>query len=150
MKKYVLDFLRRGLMSSGLGPVVLAVLYLVMHEYADLRFLTVPQVCVGIFSLAALSFLAGGMNFIYQVERIPLMAAILIHGIVLYISYLITYIVNGWLDGSPFPIVVFSIIFILGYGIIWAVIYSIAKIRTARLNRILGNKQKIQDSSEKA
>lgn len=103
--------------------------------------LTVNQVCRGIFSLSALAFVAGGMNVIYQIEQLPLMVAILIHGAVLYFSYLVTYLLNGWLEWGVTPILVFSAIFVLGYLAIWAVIYSIIKKRTKRLNEILKNKQ---------
>ena len=54
------------------------------------------------------------MNAIYQIERLPLMVAILIHGSVLYISYLVTYLLNDWLDWGVMPIVVFSAIFLVG------------------------------------
>ena len=80
MKRIVLDFLRRGFAACGLGPIVLAVLYLILQRQAAVETLTVGQVCRGIFSLTALAFVAGGMNVIYQIERLPLMAAILIHG----------------------------------------------------------------------
>lgn len=141
MKKIVLEFVRRGSMACGLGPIVLAVVYLVIRQQAGIESLTVKEVCYGIFSLAALAFIAGGMNVIYQIERIPLMLAILIHGGVLYISYLITYLFNGWLERGMMPILVFTCIFIFVYMIIWAVIYAIMKRRTERINVLLKRKQ---------
>ena len=96
---------------------------------------------MGIFSLSALAFIAGGMNFIYQIEQLPLMVAILIHGSVLYISYLVTYLLNGWLEWGGVPIGVFSAIFVLGYLAIWAVIYAIIRRNTAKINKILKKKQ---------
>ncbi len=142
MKKHVLEFLRRGSAACGLGPLVLAVLYLIMNQQANVQTLTVNQVCLGIFSLSALAFIAGGMNFIYQLERLPLMVAILIHGCVLYLSYLATYLINGWLEWGITPFLVFSGIFVLGYVAIWAIIYSIIKKRTAKLNDMLQKQQK--------
>ena len=146
MKKYVLEFFRRGLVACGFGPLVLAVLYLVLQRHAVLETLTVNQVCAGIFSLTALAFIAGGMNVIYQMERLPLMVAILIHGGVLYISYLATYLLNGWLEWGVVPIFVFSGIFVLGYLAIWAAIYSIIKRNTAKLNELLKEKQRIAEN----
>lgn len=141
MKENVLEFLRRGLVASSFGPIVLAVFYLILHWKGAVQILTVNQVCLGIFSLSGLAFVAGGMNVIYQIEQLPLMVAILIHGAVLYFSYLVTYLLNGWLEWGVTPILVFSAIFVLGYLAIWAVIYSIIKKRTKRLNEILKNKQ---------
>ena len=141
MKKIIMEFLRRGFFACGLGPILLAVLYLILQHQGAVQTLTVNQVCLGIFSLSALAFIAGGMNILYQVDQLPLMVAILIHGIVLYISYLVTYLLNRWLEWGTTPILVFTVIFILGYLAIWAVIYSITKKRTESINEILKKKQ---------
>lgn len=141
MKKIVSEFFRRGMIACGIGPIVLAVLYLILKKQAALETLTVNQVCLGIFSLTALAFIAGGMNVIYQIEQLPLMVAILIHGVVLYISYLVTYLINDWLEQGVLPILVFTGVFVVGYLIIWAIIYSIIRKRTERINEVLRIKQ---------
>lgn len=141
MKRHILDFLRRGLAACGFGPVVLAILYLILQHRGIVQILTVHEVCVGILSLFALAFIAGGMNVIYQIERLPLMAAIFIHGCVLYIGYLGAYLLNGWLELGGIPILVFTGIFIVGYLVIWAIIYSIIKRKTDRINEILKKQQ---------
>jgi uncharacterized protein YacL len=141
MKKFVLEFVRRGFIATGLGPIVLAIVYLILKQSAAIDTLTVNQVCIGIFSLSALAFIAGGMNAIYQVERMPLMTAILIHGGTLYIGYLGTYLLNDWLDFGVIPIIVFTTIFVVGYIVIWAIIYSIIRRNTAKLNEMLKKKQ---------
>ena len=141
MKKFVLDFVHRGLIAMGLGPIVLAIVYLILKQSAAIDTLTVNQVCIGIFSLSVLAFIAGGMNAIYQVERMPLMTAILIHGGVLYIGYLGTYLLNDWLGFVIMPIMVFTAVFVVGYIVIWAIIYSIIRRNTAKLNEMLKKKQ---------
>jgi hypothetical protein len=141
MKKFALEFLRRGVIAAGIGPIVLAIVYLILQQTAAVEALSVTEVCIGIFSLTALAFIAGGMNAVYQIERLPLMVAILIHGGVLYISYLGTYLLNDWLDFGVLPIVVFSAIFVVGYIVIWAIIYSIIKRNTDKLNKMLKQKQ---------
>ena len=141
MKRNVLEFIRRGMMACGLGPIILAVLYLILHHRGALDTLTVEQVSMGIFSISALAFIAGGMNAIYQIERLPLMAAISIHGGILYVSYLITYLLNDWLKWGVLPVLVFSCIFVIGYLVIWVAIYVIIKRNTASLNEKLRQKQ---------
>lgn len=141
MKKFVLEFLRRGFVASGIGPIVLAVVYLILQYSADVSTLTVNEVCIGILSLTALAFIAGGMNAIYQLERLPLMTAVLIHGAVLYISYLGAYLINDWLDFGIIPIIVFSAIFVVGYIVIWAIIYSIIRKNIVEINKILKKRQ---------
>ena len=142
MKKFVLEFMRRGLFAVGIGPIVLSIVYLILRQTANIEILTVNQICIGIFSLSALAFIAGGMNAIYQIERLPLMAAILIHGSVLYLGYLGTYLINDWLDFGVIPIIVFTAIFVVGYIVIWAIIYSIIRRNTTKLNEMLKRKQK--------
>ena len=140
MKRFTLEFLRRGAIASGIGPIVLAIIYMILQQVAEVETLTVNQVCIGILSLTALAFIAGGLNALYQIERLPLMVAILIHGSILYVSYLATYLINDWLDFGAIPIIIFSAIFVIGYIVIWAIIYSIIKRNTARVNEILNQK----------
>ena len=142
MKRYALEFVRRGMIACGIGPVVLAVLYLILQRQGTIDVLTVDEVCRGIFSLSALAFVAGGMNALYQMERLPLMAAILIHGSVLYVSYLAVYLINGWIQSGAAPILVFSVVFVLGYLAIWVIIYSVMKRNTAKINEALKKKQR--------
>ena len=145
MKKLILEFLRRGLIACGFGPLVLAIVYLILQQYCDVQTLSVNDVCLGILSLSTLAFIAGGLNVLYQIERLPLMAAIFIHGIVLYISYLITYLINSWLEWGITPILFFSAIFVLGYIVIWTIIISITKKNTAKLNEMLKKKQRSEE-----
>ena len=134
MKKHILEFCRRGMIATGFGPIILTILYLILQHQGILETLSVNEVCLSILSLSLLAFIAGGMNVVYQIERLPLMAAISIHGGVLYVSYLLTYLVNDWLDWGTAPILVFTGIFVVGYLLIWVIIYSIIKRNTDKIN----------------
>lgn len=140
MKKFVLEFLRRGFSAMGFGPIVLVVLYLILQKNGVINTLTVNEVCVGIVSITCLSFIAGGVNVIHKIETLPLSASILIHGIVLYVGYMLTYLVNDWLLWGKKPILIFTISFVVGYIFIWAIIYLITKSRTKKLNLMLSKK----------
>ncbi|MBQ1938361.1 MAG: DUF3021 family protein, partial [Bacteroidales bacterium] len=48
---------------------------------------------------------------------------------------------NDWLDFGALPIIVFSAVFVVGYIVIWAIIYSIIKSNAAKLNKMLKQKQ---------
>ena len=71
MKKIILEFVRRGMTACGIGPIVLAILYLILQYQGRIQTLTVNQVCLGIFSISILAFVAGGMNVVYQMETLP-------------------------------------------------------------------------------
>ena len=143
MRQVIREFFRRGLVACGFGPLILAVVYLILQQ-AGLQTLTVYEVCVGILSLWGLAFLAGGMNVVYQIERLPLMGAILIHGMALYLGYLATYLVNDWLAWGMTPVLVFTAIFVLGYLAVWAVIYTVTKQNTEQVNAMLKDIQQIE------
>ncbi|MBQ3090492.1 MAG: DUF3021 family protein, partial [Oscillospiraceae bacterium] len=51
------------------------------------------------------------------------------------------YLLNDWLDFGIIPIVVFTAIFVVGYIVIWAIIYCIIKRNTTKLNKMLKEKQ---------
>lgn len=137
MKKYLMEFFCRGFMACGFGPLVLAIVYLILQKNSYVQILTINQVCTGIFSLSLLAFLAGGMNVLYQIERLPLLIAIFIHGCVLYIGYLATYLLNNWLEFSLTPIFIFTFIFLFSYLAIWIIIYSLTKKNTKAINEKL-------------
>ena len=149
MKKIIREFLLRGLIAGGFGPIILAIVYLALQRHADLQSLSVSRICIGIFSLYALAFLAGGMNVVYQIERLPLMVAILLHGSVLYLGYLVTYLVNDWQELGIMPVLVFTFIFVAGYLLIWAVIYFLTRRNTEQVNAMLTrNRQQTQKESQ--
>lgn len=137
MKNFLHGFLRRGLVAFGFGPVIVAIIYLSLERGHLIDTVTVREMCIAIFSSAALAFIAGGTNAIYQIERLPLTVAILIHSVILYISYLYVYLLNGWLKWGVFPISFFTVIFVVGYLLIWIIIYMTTRIRTKRINEQL-------------
>ena len=146
MKKNILEFVRRGCCSCGFGPLVLAIVYWILFRLDIVETVAVTELCLGFFSLTVLAFVAGGLNFLYQVERLPLAVAILIHGSVLYVCYLATYLINGWLDMGITPILAFTGIFVLGYLGIWAIIYTITRRNTDKVNALLKQKQQWENS----
>lgn len=137
MKLFWKEFLFRGLICAGGGPVVLAIIYGVLGATGVVQTLSPREVCLGILTITLLAFIAAGMTAIYQMEQLPLAIMILIHGGVLYLAYILTYLLNGWLQGSPMPILVFTIIFLAGYALIWAIIYCIENRKTKKLNKLL-------------
>lgn len=141
MKKFVSEFFFRGLMAAAGGPVVLAIVYGILGATGTATSLTPGEVCMGILTVTLLALTVGGMTAIYQVERLPLISAILIHGGVLYVAYILIYLLNGWLQQQLPAILVFTGIFIVGYALIWLIIYLCIKSNTDKINRKLHKAQ---------
>ncbi|MBQ7867325.1 MAG: DUF3021 domain-containing protein [Clostridia bacterium] len=134
MKKHVVEFIRRGMMAAWGGPVILAIIYACLGSNGVVETLTVKEVCMGILSSAVMAFIAAGIPVVYQVEQLPLPMAILIHGGVLYLDYLLVYLMNGWLKSQLGPIAAFTVIFVAGFALIWLIIYLTTKKQINRLN----------------
>jgi len=137
MKKFWKAFFLRGLLCAAGGPLVLAVLYGILDATGAAESLAPGEVCTGILTVTLLAFVAAGMTAVYQQEQLPLPTMILLHGGVLYLAYILTYLINGWLQNTLTPILVFTGIFILCYGLIWLVIYLVERAKTKKLNKLL-------------
>ena len=135
LKKYFKDFLLRGLVSMGFGPFVLSVVYGILGLCGVVDKLAVNEVVLGYLSITVLAFLCGGMTVVYQIEEIGLSKAITLHGIALYIAYAVVYLSNNWLKDGLIPFLVFTIIFVVGYALVWIVIYLITKRGTDSINK---------------
>ena len=139
MKLFWKEFLRRGLLCAGGGPLVLAIIYGILGATGAVRSFTPQEVCLGIVTVMLLAFLAAGMTAIYQIEKLPLGSAILLHGAALYADYILIYLANGWLVQQLIPILIFTGVFIAGYAVIWLIIYASIKAKTKQLNKKLKN-----------
>ena len=137
MKKFWKEFLLRGLICAGFGPVILAIIYGILGATGAVDAFSPKEVCTGILTITLLAFLAAGMTAIYQMEQLPLPIMILLHGGALYIAYILTYLLNGWLQNSLIPILVFTGIFIAGYALIWLIVHCIEKRKAEKLNKLL-------------
>ena len=137
MKKFWKEFLLRGLLAAGGGPVVLAIVYGILGATGTVTQFAPGEVCMGILTVTLLAFTVAGMTAIYQMEQLPLPIAILLHGGALYIAYILIYLLNGWLQRSLIPILVFTGIFIVGYALIWLIVYRVERAKAEKLNKIL-------------
>ena len=137
MKKFWKEFLFRGLICASGGPVVLAIIYGILGTTGAVDAFSPREVCVGILTIALLAFVAAGMTAIYQMEQLPLPIMILLHGGALYIAYILIYLLNGWLQNSLIPILVFTGIFVAGYALVWLIIYWVERTKAEKLNKLL-------------
>lgn len=140
MRSLIKNFVRKGIMAAAGGPIILALVYYFLNRAGQLQSLGVEEVVRGILTVTILAFIAGGIPVVYQVERLSLMAATLIHALVLYGDYILIYLFNGWLKQAQTPILVFTLFFFAGYGVIWLFIFRGIKSNVEKLNQSMGGK----------
>lgn len=134
MKKCFKQFLQRGLMCSIGGVVIVMIIYGVLASKGILTTLTPHKVITEVLSAALLAFIMGGVSVVHSIERLSLMSASLLHGLVIYVDVIAIYLYNGWLPASAKWIGGFTAIFVLGYLIIWVVIYLSIRRRVNKIN----------------
>ena len=137
MKKFLLEFIKRGLVAAAGGPIILAIVYGSIGANGVVTSLPPREVCVGILTVTLMAFIAAGITAVYQTERLPLMSAILIHAGVLYLDYLIMYLLNSWIPRNLTAIAIFTAIFAAGFTLVWVFIYLSIKSKTDRINQNL-------------
>ena len=137
MKKYVLEFIKRGLMAASGGPIILAIVYGILGATGKATSFTPNEVCMGTLTITLMAFVAAGISIVYQMEQLPLASAIAIHAGVLYLDYLVMYLLNSWIPRDWTGIGIFTAIFAVGYGLVWVCIYFGIKAKTDRINRKL-------------
>lgn len=137
MKKHILEFLKRGLMAAGGGPLVLAIIYGILGATGVVEALTPKEVCLGIVTVTLLAFIVGGSGVVYSIERLPVSMAALLHGGILYATYLLIYLINGWLLSQWKAVLLFTGCFITGYALVWLIIYLCIRAKTKKLNQLL-------------
>ena len=141
MKKFWLEFWKRGAVSAAGGPLILAVICGILGANGVVESLSPGEVCMGIISTCLMAFIAAGISAIYQTERLPLISAALIHAGVLYCDYLLMYLLNSWIPRDLAAIGFFTAIFAVGYALIWLCIWLIIRRSTQKLNRSLQNRE---------
>lgn len=137
MKEFIRNFIKSGLQAAGFGPLILVIFYYIYSVTINFHTISVQDVNKNIVSSLLLAFIAGGINAIFKVERIPLGLATTIDAIVIYLDYLLFYVLNDWIKLQIIPFLVFTGIYIIGYLIIWLCIYHQVKNQVQKLNQKL-------------
>lgn len=135
MKKHMKRFCLRGMMFAWSGPVILAIVWMCLQRAGVVADLTVNEVVLGILSTTVLAFIAAGITIVYQIETLPKAFAGLLQAAVLYIDYLGFYLLNGWLPLKR--IWFFTVIFVVGFTVIWFGIYIPIRIKVDKINKMI-------------
>lgn len=137
MKDFIKNFIKSGLMAAGFGPLILVIFYYIYSVTISFHTISIQNVNKNILSSLLLAFIAGGISAVFKVEKISLGLATMIDAIVIYVDYLLFYIFNNWIELQIIPFLVFTVLYIIGYLIIWLCIYHQVKLQVKQLNHKL-------------
>ncbi len=137
MNKYVKEFLLRGLIFSGFGPIVLGIVYLAISGAAEGFSLSAWDVFTGILSTYILAFVQAGVSVFNQIEHWSIPKSLLCHFSVLYAAYSLCYIANSWIPFVPEVLLIFSAIFVVVYFAVWGIVYLCVRKTSRKLNSFL-------------
>ncbi len=133
MNKYVKDFLRRGLIFGGFGPIILGIICAVAGLPQ-----TGSQLLVSVVSIYLLAFLQAGASVFNQIEDWSIPKSMLCHFAVLYVAYVGCYLLNSWIPFDWRVLTIFTAIFMVVYLVVWLTVYVCIKLTSKRLNAKIG------------
>ena len=134
MKGYVKEYLHRGAIFGGLGPVVLGIVYAVLEMTIDGFALGGSEVLLAIVSTYAIAFVQAGASVFNQIEEWSVMRALACHFLSVYAVYVAAYALNSWIPFEWGVIGVFTAIFVVAYAVIWVIVYASVKAASRKMS----------------
>lgn len=134
MKSFIKNFCLRGFIAAGFGPLILVTIYYGYQVTENINSRPISEININILSTLAMAFIAGGIGAVFKIEKLSLGMATLIDAVVIYLDYLFFYLTNNWLQSGIIPLLVFTLIYAVGYVIIWVIIYHQVKKQVCEIN----------------
>ena len=135
MNQYVKNYLFRGLMFGGFGPMVAGIVLWIVQLTGVEVVLTGGEVLLAVVSTYILAFVQAGSSVFNQIEGWPIAKSMGVHFLSLYVVYVACYLLNVWMPFAWEVIAIFTAIFIAVYLVVWITVYLIIKKTSKKLNR---------------
>ena len=141
MNCYVKEYIKRGLIFSGLGPIVAGIVYVCIEKSGiDLK-LSGTEVLLAIISTYIMAFVQAGSSTFNTIESWGKAKALLFQMTSIYVVYIGGYLINKWIPFDWIVILIFTVSFVIGYLIVWFTVYFFVKKESNKLNLKLEEKQ---------
>lgn len=137
MNKYLKEFLHRGLMFGGFGPIIVGIVYFILSKFDETFVLSGGEVLLAIVSTYLLAFIHAGASVFNQIEHWPIAKSLIFHFGTLYIGYSTCYVINTWIPFDFNVLLIFTAIFVVTYFIIWGIVYLSVKSASKKFNEKL-------------
>ena len=137
--RYLKEFLKRGLMFSGFGPIIGGIVYLSLEASGVDLNLNAKTVFLAIISTFIIAFIQAGSSIFNQIEEWSKVKSLFFQMTSIYIVYIGGYLINNWIPFKIEVILIFSAVYFLTFLSIWISAYFINKKITKKLNEKLNN-----------
>ena len=134
MNKYVKEFLHRGLIFGGFGPIILGIVFAILEGTVDGFALGGGEVLVAVLSTYAIAFVQAGASVFNQIEHWSLAKSLFFHFGSIYLVYMVSYLANTWIPFDPLAVLIFTAIFAVVYFVVWVTVYLIVRGCEKKLN----------------
>lgn len=136
-KSYFKEFLHRGLIFGGFGPIVAGIVYFAISLNIKDFSVSGAEILTATVSIYLLAFVHAGSSVFHQIEEWSAAKAMLCQLGLLYAAYTLCYLINSWIKPDPTVILIYTLIFVAVYIVIWGSIYLTVKMKSKKMNRVL-------------
>ena len=142
MKKgyYIKQFLLRGMLFGGFGPIVMGIVYLILHLNITDFSVDGVEIFTTILSTYLLAFVHAGVSIFNQIESWSVGKSLLFHLGSLYVAYTTCYSINAWIPFDWRILLIYTVCFVALYMIVWLIVYLCALRTGKRLNKKLSTR----------
>ncbi len=137
MNRYLKEFLHRGLVFSGFGPIIFGIIILILSKTNDNFSISAEHLLSGIVSTYIIAFAQASASVFNQIEHWSLPKSLFCHFGSLYAVYVLCYVLNSWIPFEWGVIGIFTAIFVTAFFVIWFTVYFIVKATGKKLNATL-------------
>ena len=135
MKKNAWEFLRRGAIFGGSGPIVVGIIYFILEMTLENFSLSGKEVFLAIISTYLLAFIHAGASIFNQIEHWSLAKGMFWHLFTLYGAYTVCYLINSWIPFDWRVLLIYTAVFIAIYAVVWLVVLLCMRITKNKLNK---------------
>ena len=137
MNKYVKEFLRRGLMFSGFGPIIFGIIVLCISYFDSVAVHSARNIFMGIVTTYTIAFVQAGVTVFNQIEHWSVPKSLLCHFGLLYVVYSLSYIANSRIPFKAEVLVTFTVIFAVVFFAVWGIVYLCVRNTSKKINEKL-------------
>ncbi len=141
MNRYVKEYITRGLIFAGFGPIVLGIIYSFLQAF-DANFkLDGYSALLGIISTYIIAFVHAGSSIFVSIESFSKIKALFCQLISLYLVYTLAYLINSWIPFDLKILLIYTAIFIVVFLLIWLIVYISVEITSKKMTEKLISKE---------